>query len=85
MKTLGVDVGSLNTKVVTIDNGEVIQRHMTTMSDKGAVIAQKAINEILSISNLTMDNSDYSILTSHIRMEALFVDAVNDPALKDRA
>jgi len=74
MKTLGIDVGSMETKVVILDNGQVIHRHLTSMSAKGEVIAQTAIDEALAGCNLTKDDLDSSILTSHIRMEAGFVD-----------
>ncbi len=73
MKVLGIDVGSLETKVVILDNGEVMHRHITGMSAKGEVIAKRAIAEALAGCNLTEDSIDSIILTSHIRMEAGFV------------
>jgi len=75
VKALGIDVGSLDTKVVILDDGEVMHRHLTSMSAKGEVIAQTAIAEALAGCNLTKDDLDSTILTSHIRMEAGFVDS----------
>ncbi|MBW2143854.1 MAG: hypothetical protein JRG75_05595, partial [Deltaproteobacteria bacterium] len=75
MKALGIDVGSLETKVVILENGQVMHRHLISMSAKGEVIAQTAIAEALAGCNLTKEDIDSSILTSHIRMEAGFVDS----------
>jgi predicted CoA-substrate-specific enzyme activase len=75
VKALGIDVGSLETKVVILENGQVMHRHLISMSAKGEVIAQTAIAEALAGCNLTKEDIDYSILTSHIRMEAGFVDS----------
>lgn len=75
MKTLGIDVGSLETKVVILDNGQVMHRHSMSMSAKGEVIAQAAIAEALAECGLLEEDIDCSILTSHIRMEAGFVDS----------
>jgi len=74
LKSLGIDVGSLETKVVILDNGRVMHRHVTSMSAKGEVIAQKAIGEAIADCGLTKDDIDSSTLTSHIRMESGFVD-----------
>ena len=78
VKVVGVDVGSLNTKVVILDDGEVLHRHMTSRAGKGEVIAQMAIAEALADCNLAEDHIGSIILTSHIRMKAGFAHSMKN-------
>jgi len=55
MKTIGLDVGSLNTKAVIIDDDKIIAYSIVLSGDDSAASAKSAINSILSQTGMPMD------------------------------
>ena len=72
MRVLGIDVGSLNTKLVILEDGNVIYRRITSMAEGGDIVAQKAIEEALREGEFTDDEIDSIAVTSHIKLKGRF-------------
>lgn len=78
MKVLGVDVGSLNTKVVVLNGKKVIYRQITSLAERGDLVAQKAIEKCLSTCKLPREGVDSINVTGHVKLEGRFADQMKN-------
>jgi len=63
MKALGIDVGSLTTKAVILDNGSISASVITDTGDEPEAAAKDAVAEALKQSGLSQDEEFYIIST----------------------
>jgi predicted CoA-substrate-specific enzyme activase len=61
--TAGVDVGSLDTKVVILSDGRILGQKAITTGDNSAEAAHRAMEEALGQAGLASDNIDFVIST----------------------
>ncbi len=74
MKVIGIDIGSIATKVVLLDAKEVIYRKLLVLSGKSETVACKAIEETLSNNSLSREAIDLIVSTSCTGVDASFAD-----------
>jgi len=63
MKALGIDIGSLTTKVVILDNDNIVTSVITLSSDEAELSARAAMEQALSQAELTDSNNFYIVST----------------------
>jgi len=63
MKALGIDIGSLTTKVVILDNDAIVTSVITLSSDEAELSARAAMEQALSQAELTDSNNFYIVST----------------------
>jgi len=63
MKALGIDIGSLTTKVVILENGSILSAIITASGDEPESSAEEAIGKALSQAGLSSNNDLYVVST----------------------
>jgi predicted CoA-substrate-specific enzyme activase len=63
MKALGIDIGSLVTKVVILDDDTILASHIIPSADEAELSAKSAVEQALNHSGLRFDNDLYIVST----------------------
>jgi len=63
MKALGIDIGSLTTKVVILENGSILSSVITASSDEPESAAEEAMAKALAQAGLSLDDGSYIVST----------------------
>ena len=78
MTTAGIDVGSVTTKVVLLDNGRVVSQHLVPTKADPNLAAQTALYECLKISGLSAGDIRFTISTAMASMTCWGVSTVTE-------
>ena len=73
MVVAGIDVGSLSTKAVILNENGILSSSTLTTGDEGAVMAQKALDEALKRAGVSFDDLEEMIITGYGRRSVPFV------------
>jgi len=63
MKALGIDIGSLTTKVVILENGSILSSVIAASSDEPESAAEEAMAKALAQAGLSLDDNSYIVST----------------------
>jgi len=63
MKALGIDIGSLTTKVVILENGHILSAVITPSGDEPELAAREAVKQALAQANLSLNEDLYLVST----------------------
>ena len=63
MRALGIDIGSLTTKAVILNDSDILASTIITSGDEAELSAKTAVEEALSQAGLTFDNDLYIVST----------------------
>ena len=63
MKSVGIDVGSLTTKVVIMEDSRVLSSLVVASDDEAEAVARKALEQALLQAGLTLDKDLYIVAT----------------------
>lgn len=74
MKFIGIDIGSIATKLVLLDGSEAIYRRSLILSERAEMVARKAIEEALKANSLSREAIDRIVATSRSGVDAPFAD-----------
>jgi len=72
MAVAGIDLGSLTTKMVVLENGKIISYSIITSAEEAEVGARKAAEQALKDVGLSLEDLDYIISTGADRKSASF-------------
>ncbi|MDO8722967.1 MAG: BadF/BadG/BcrA/BcrD ATPase family protein, partial [Syntrophales bacterium] len=72
MVVAGIDVGSLGTKVVILEDDKVLSTSLLTKEGEGAIIAQEAMDEALRKANISFDGLENIVATGYGRKSVPF-------------
>ena len=63
MKALGIDIGSLTTKVVVLEDGNILSSSITASGDEPEATAREAVEKALAKANLSPGDDTYLVST----------------------
>ena len=72
MKVAGLDVGSLTTKTVILDNGDIFAESIIAATEEGEVQARRTIEEALNGKGFSSEGIDYIVATGEGRKTVPF-------------
>ncbi len=72
MIVAGIDVGSLSTKVVLLEDDRILAANILTTGEEGVVMARKATDEALRKANISFDQLEYIVTTGYGRKSISF-------------
>ena len=75
MIVAGCDVGSLTGKAVILKDGEILSYSIVPTTPKPDITAKNAMDAVLSESNLTLDEIEYTVGTGYGRVRIPFADS----------
>ena len=74
MKVIGIDIGSIATKLVLLDGLEVVYRSSLSLSERSEIVARKAIAAALKANSLTRESIDIIVTTGRTGVDTPFAD-----------
>ncbi len=74
MKAIGIDIGSIATKLILLSDEGVVYRDSLSMPEKSEVVATKAIEKALKTTSLSRDKIDIVVATSRSGGDVSFAD-----------
>jgi len=74
MIVAGIDVGSLSTKVVVMQDDEILSANTLTTGEEAAVMAEKTLNQALRKANISFDQLENIVATGYGRKSVPFTD-----------
>ena len=74
MKGVGIDVGSLTTKVVVMEGEDVLFKHLSKESERAELLVEAAIRKVLNKCGLKRDDISRVVATGSIQKDASFVE-----------
>jgi len=74
LKIIGIDIGSIATKLVLLNDEGVIYRDSLSLPDKSEVVAAKAIEKALEANSLSREDIDLVVATSRSGGDLPFAD-----------
>ena len=63
MKALGIDVGSLTTKAVVLDDGDILAYSLISSTDEADLSAREALNSVLKQTGFSFEDNLYIVTT----------------------
>lgn len=63
MKVIGIDIGSIATKLVLLDGSEAVYRRSLILSERAEIVARKTIEEALRANSLSREAIDLVVAT----------------------
>lgn len=74
MKIIGVDLGSISTKLIILDEEKVFFKQLFIMSEKAEIVGAKSIQQALAATSLNRDEIDLIVATGRSRHVSSFAD-----------
>lgn len=74
MKVIGIDIGSIATKLVLLDDSKIVYKELITSSERAEAVATKIIENALRANSLSRDDIDFIVASSRTGTDAPYAD-----------
>lgn len=78
---MGIDIGSITTKLVMLDEKQVFYRNTSIISDRAEIVAEKSLDQALTDTFLKRDDIDFIVATGSELENNSFVDLQKNTCL----